>query len=92
VLALLTLSVALSVQAEPQKDRYQDKAVTATSDKSFPHHSTLGLLRAVPSVARLEGVLFMARESQRRIATATTGKPSTGTDRTIQRVPKVHVG
>lgn len=43
-------------------------------------------------MAKSEGVLFMTRVSQRYSVTEMTGKPNVGTDRTIQRVPKVHVG
>ena len=43
-------------------------------------------------MAKPEGVLFMTRVSQRYIVTEMTGKPNVSTDRTIQRVPKVHVG
>lgn len=89
----LALAVTLSAQAEEHNRAFakQEKSAIASSDKM--HHQDLGkglLPRAMPAMARLEGVLFMARASQVCVVKPAEGYRTAVSERTIQRVPKVH--
>lgn len=89
----LALAVTLSAHAE-ERSRHpakQEKSAIATTDDSRPWDSEKGLLpRSMPALARLEGVLYMERESQTCGVNPALGQCPAVTERTIQRVPKVH--